>query len=72
MKITDHNHYFKTVVAKELDTCVTAEAMLTVLAYHYDMSKKLGPLTHQAFKLGLHQAVNMLRPEIRHKEHVPG
>lgn len=71
MKTINHNEYFKKVVGPELDTCTTAEAMLTVLAYHYCLDKKLGILTHQAFKLGLAQAMAMLRPEIRHPEHVP-
>jgi hypothetical protein len=71
MKTIDPTAYFKKVVEPELDTCTTAEAMLTVVAYHYCLDKKLGILTHQAFKLGLTQAVYMLRPEVRHQDHVP-
>jgi len=71
MKTINHNDYFKKVVAPELDQCQTAEAMLTVLAYHYCLDKKLGYLTHQAFKMGLGQAIGMLRPELRHPDHVP-
>jgi hypothetical protein len=71
MKTIDPTAYFKKVVEPELDTCTTAEAMLTVVAYHYCLDKKLGILTHQAFKLGLTQAVYMLRPEVRHQDYVP-
>jgi hypothetical protein len=71
MKTIDPTAYFKKVVEPELDTCTTSEAMLTVLAYHYCLDKKLGILTHQAFKLGLTHAVYMLRPEVRHQDHVP-
>lgn len=69
MKITDYN-YFDNYVADELATCSTAEEMLTVLAHHYKLDKKLGIITHLAFRQGLKQAVTMLRPEVR-KEHVP-
>jgi hypothetical protein len=64
MKIMDYN-YFDRYVADELATCETAEQMLTVLAHHYKLDKKLGIITHLAFRQGLKQAVAMLRPEVR-------
>ena len=44
--------------------------MLTILAHHYKLDKKLGIITHLAFRQGLKQAVSMLRPEVR-KNNVP-
>lgn len=64
MKITDYD-YFDNYVASELATCQTAEEMLTILAHHYKLDKKLGIITHLAFRQGLKQAVSMLRPEVR-------
>ena len=69
MKITDYD-YFDNYVANELASCQTAEQMLAVLAHHYKLDKKLGIITHLAFRQGLKQAVSMLRPEVR-KNNVP-